>query len=90
MYALTNEISTSAGGPLRITDTVLTGAGQFVIAFKGFPQATYQITKSADLNGPFVPLDIPLSVNTDINGDGQAIIPASEASEAKEFYRVEE
>lgn len=90
MYALTNEVSSPLDSLLQITNTAFTESGQFVLAFKGRPETTYQITKSTTLEGPFLPLDLPLAATTDANGDGQAVIPANEASDAKEFYRIEE
>lgn len=91
LYALSNEVATGALlGQILITDHSLTPTGQFVIAFKARPQTTYTVTKSSSLIGDFAPLDTPLNVTTDINGDGQAIIPGIEASDLKEFYRIEE
>ncbi|MGC6458619.1 MAG: thrombospondin type 3 repeat-containing protein [Akkermansiaceae bacterium] len=90
MYALTNEVSTSVESPLMITNTAITTSGQFVIAFRGKPETSYQVTKSSTLDGAFSPLDLPLFATTDSNGDGQAIVPSSEASDSKEFYRLEE
>lgn len=91
MYALSNEISTGVPlGQILITNRGFTPSGQFAIAFKAKPQTTYQITKSSNLLGDFSPLDNPLSATTDIAGDGQVIIPAQEASDLKEFYRIEE
>ena len=48
------------------------------------------MTKSPDLVAPFVPLDPALTATTNSLGVGQATIPAAEASEAKEFYRIED
>ncbi|YCM43699.1 hypothetical protein V2O64_20550 [Verrucomicrobiaceae bacterium 227] len=91
LYALSNELATGAPlGQILVTNQDIQPDGQFIIAFKARPQTTYQVTKSSDLVGDFAPLNIPVSVTTDINGDGQAVIPASEASEPKEFYRIEE
>jgi hypothetical protein len=91
MYALSNEIASGAPlGQILITNQVLLSDGRFAIAFQGKPQTTYQVTKSANLVGNFLPLDPPLSATTDINGEGQAVISAGETSEAKKFFRIEE
>jgi hypothetical protein len=89
LYGLTNELVTLPS-TLEVTGARRTVSGEFIIDFLGLPETTYQVTKSPDLVTPFVPLTIPLSVTTNVGGVGQAIIPASEASEASEFYRIEE
>ncbi|MGC6466669.1 MAG: hypothetical protein ACON5N_13880 [Akkermansiaceae bacterium] len=88
LYGLTNEVSIGVSG-IKITNTALTPAGQFVIAFQARPSTTYQITKSPDLATPFVALDTPLSVTTDFTGAGQAVIPAAETGDPKYFFRIE-
>jgi len=88
LYGLTNEVSTGSAD-LVITNTLITPAGQFAIGFQGRPSTTYQITKSPDLVTPFVALDTPLSVTTDVTGAGQAVLPVQETSEQKYFFRVE-
>ena len=88
LYGLTNEVSTGSAD-LVITNTLITPAGQFAIGFQGRPSTTYQITKSPDLVTPFVALDTPLSVTTDVTGAGQAVLPVQETSEKKYFFRVE-
>ncbi|MEN8772994.1 MAG: hypothetical protein ABF379_10865 [Akkermansiaceae bacterium] len=91
MYALSNEIASGAPlGQILITNQVFLNDGRFAIGFQAKPQTTYQVTKSSNLIGDFFPLDQPLAVTTDVEGNGQAIIPASETSESKEFYRIEE
>ncbi len=91
MYALSNEVATGVPlGQILITNQVLLDDGRYAIGFKAKSQTTYQITKSSNLMGDFLPLNLPLSVTTDVNGDGQAIIPASETADAKGFYRIEE
>jgi hypothetical protein len=91
LYALSNEIASGAPlGQILITNQVFTANDQYIIAFKAKPQTTYQVTKSSDLAGDFTPLDQPLSVTTDINGDGQAIITAIETAGPKKFFRIEE
>lgn len=92
LYALTNEMTSVApGSNLKITSVSKNSSGEVVIDFTGDASTSYQVTKSADLSESpgFLPLTIPLSVTTDSAGLGQAIVPASEASEAKEFYRIE-
>lgn len=91
LYALSNEIASGAPlGQILITNQVFTANGQYIIAFKAKPQTAYKVTKSSDLAGDFAPLDEPLSVTTDINGDGQAIITAIETTGPKKFFRIEE
>jgi len=92
MYALTNELTGAAPvSNLKVTGIVKNGAGGIVINFTGDPNTSYQVTKSADLSASpgFVPLTLPLIVSTDSAGLGQATVPASEASETREFYRIE-
>ena len=89
MYAMSNEVVVPSG-ELVITHVARSAAGEIVIDFKGAPDTFYKVTKSPDLASPFVPLTAPLSVLTDGTGAGQAIVPASEASEAREFYRMEQ
>ena len=48
------------------------------------------VTRSSDLVGDFEPLDNPLTVTPDNNGEGQTIIPNLKTSDLKEFYRIEE
>ena len=90
LYGLTNE-DLAGGTPasLKVTAVSRNGSGQIVVSFTGAASTSYQVTKSSNLAGAFVPLTIPLTATTDAGGIGQAIIPASEASEAKEFYRIE-
>ena len=91
MYALSNEVATGVPlGQILITNQTLLADGRFAITFKAKPQTTYQVTKSPNLIGSFFPLDSPLSVTTDVAGDGQAIIPAFETTDLTEFYRIEE
>ncbi|MDF1713172.1 MAG: hypothetical protein P1U90_13090 [Akkermansiaceae bacterium] len=91
MYALSNEVATGVPpGEILITNQILLDDGRFAIAFKGKPQTRYQVTKSANLIGNFLALEPALSVTTDVAGEGQAIIPASETTDLKEFYRIEE
>ncbi len=85
-YGLTNEV---VGTPMTILSVTRNPAGSVTISFQGDASTTYQVTKSADIKSGFVPLTIPLSVTTDASGVGQAVVPASEASEAKEFYRIQ-
>jgi hypothetical protein len=89
LYGLTNEV-VGSDVPFRITNVARTGPGDVVIDFIGKANTTYKVTKSADLQSAFVPLAIPLAPVTNGAGVGQAIVPASEATEAREFYRIEE
>ncbi len=91
----TNEEEETAGtspvpatAALEVTSVNFTPGGDFIIQFTGEPGTTYQITKSADLDG-FVPLTPPVTATTDGAGQGGATVPAAEASEDAEFYRVE-
>jgi len=88
MYALTNEVSV-APVPTVITSVTRNGLGEIVISFRGEANTLFAVTKSADLVSPFVALPLPLAPLTDASGVGQAIVPASEASEPAEFYRIE-
>lgn len=91
MYALSNEISTGVPlGQILITNRLFLPDGRFAIGFQAKPLTTYNVTKSSNLVGDFAPLDVPLSVTTDVNGEGQVIIPSPEFSDLKEFYRIEE
>ena len=85
LYGLTNEEV-----PAVITGVGRNGLGDIVIDFTGSPDRAYSVTKSPDLVAPFVPLDPALTATTNSLGVGQATIPAAEASEAKEFYRIED
>ncbi|WP_193214273.1 LamG domain-containing protein [Luteolibacter marinus] len=89
--ALVTDFSEIAGeaAPV-ITSVAFDGSHNLVIDFLGKAITSYDVTKSPDLTTPFGPLTVPQSVMTDISGAGQATIPASEASEAREFYRLEE
>jgi hypothetical protein len=66
------------------------GSGNLVITFIGAPNTTYDVTKSPDLVAPFGPLTTPLTATTDGSGVGQAVVPAAETSDPKEFYRIED
>ena len=89
LYGLTNEVATRQAG-ITISRTLVTQAGQFVIAFQARPSTSYQITKSSNLASPFVALNPPLNVTTDFTGAGQAIIPTSETQDLTKFFRIEE
>ena len=73
---------------LAITNFTRQSSGDYIIDFVGAPFTAYQVTKSPDLTTPFGALTEPLEATTDTNGLGTATVPASEASEAKEFYRL--
>ncbi len=90
LYALTNESLSPPSGELRITGVSRDSGGNFIIDFLGEPETTYEVTKSADLATPFAPLTEPVMPQTNASGVGQATVPASEASEPSEFYRIEE
>jgi len=90
LYGLTNESTTPPGADLVITGVSRDGSGNIVINFRGGASTGYTVTKSPNLTSPFVPLTTPLAVTTNAGGVGQAIVPASEASEGKEFYRIED
>lgn len=88
LYGLTNEVVPGIG-PV-VTAVTRDGSGNFIIDFTGAPNTIYDVTKSPDLTTPFGPLTIPLTATTNVGGIGQATVPASEASESKEFYRIED
>ena len=90
MYGLTNEIVGTPSTELKITSVSRTSTGDIVINFTGVADTEYDVTRSPDLSTAFSPLTTPLTATTNSSGIGQVLIPASEASEAKEFYRLEE
>lgn len=90
LYGLTNEGLSGAPAVLAVTSVVRQGSGAVEINFLGAANTEYQVTKSANLSDTFVPLVPPLTVTTDGSGLGQVTVPAAEASEAREFYRVED
>jgi hypothetical protein len=90
LYALSNEALAAVTTDLRVTGVTRDPAGNLVIDFVGGPNRTYQVKKSPDLATTFGPLTLPLTATTNAGGVGQAIVPASEASEPREFYRIEE
>jgi hypothetical protein len=89
LYGLSNEVAPSAGGELKITSFSPNGVGGYLINFRGAANTTYKVMKSPDLVTPFQPLTIPINVTTDAGGLGSATVPVSEASESREFYRIE-
>jgi hypothetical protein len=90
LYGLTNEVIPEVSTDLLVTGTSRDASNNFIINYKGAASTTYNVTKSPDLLTPFGPLTIPLTTTTDAAGVGQAIIPATETTEAREFYRIEE
>lgn len=90
LYGLTNEIIPEVSTDLIVTGINRDASNNFIINYKGAASTTYNVTKSPDLSTPFGPLTIPLTTTTDAAGVGQAIIPSTETTEAKEFYRIEE
>jgi hypothetical protein len=89
LYGLTNENVGGTPAVFAITSVSRTPSG-IVINFTGAPNTVYDVTKSPNLSTPFGPLTIPLTATTNASGIGQATVPASEASEVKEFYRIED
>ncbi|MBC7979745.1 MAG: hypothetical protein H7Y36_04190 [Armatimonadetes bacterium] len=75
--------------PLLIKSVSRDAVIGFTINFQGAPNTSYKVTKSNNLQNPFQPLTIPLTVMTNSLGEAQAVVPPSEASEASEFYRIE-
>lgn len=90
MYGLTNEVVPPPAGGLAITGVSRDGLGNLVIDFTGLPETTYNVTKSPDLTTAFEALTTPLTATTNVAGVGQAIVPAEETSETREFYRIED
>ena len=88
LYGLTNEVVTPA--ELQIVGVSRDASGAVTIDFQGAANTQYEVTKSPDLTTPFAPLTIPLSATTNAAGVGQAVVPATEASEVREFYRIED
>lgn len=87
LYGLTNEVVPA--NALVVTSVTRDGSGNFIIDFTGEPNTTYNVTKSPDLTTPFGPLTTPLTATTNGAGVGRATVPSSEASETREFYRIE-
>lgn len=90
MYGMTHEVVPPPAGTLAITGVSRDGLGNLVIDFTGLPETTYNVTKSPDLTTTFGPLTTPLTATTNAAGVGQAIVPAEETSETREFYRIED
>lgn len=90
LYGLTNEVAEAPSGVLAVTGVSRLPSGAVIIDFIGSPVTDYKVTKSPDLVVPFGPLTSALTVTTNAAGVGKATVPATEASEAKEFYRIEE
>ncbi|WP_035612217.1 hypothetical protein [Haloferula sp. BvORR071] len=88
LYGLANEVL-SVPASLKITGVTRNAGGDILINFTGAGETQYHVTKSPDLTTPFGPLVPPVNVTTNVAGAGQAIVPASEASERREFYRIE-
>ena len=80
---------TAPVNPLAVTGVSRDATGNVIIDFVGLPSTTYKVARSADLV-TFGPLTTPLYPETNLDGVGRAIVPSTEASEAKEFYRIEE
>ncbi len=89
LYGLTNELTSTPSPEFRITGFTRAPSGEITLDFIGAPSSAFVVTKSPDLVTPFGPLSIPLSVSTNGAGIGQAVIPASETSDDREFYRIE-
>lgn len=83
-------LSSPAASSLAITSFSRQSSGDYIINFVGVRSTIYEVTKSVDLITPFGPLTTPVKVTTDTNGFGTATVPAAEASDAKEFYRIEQ
>ena len=90
LYGLTNEVTSEPSAGLVVTSVSRNQLGNNVINFTGEPNTLYTVTKSPNLAAAFGPLTIPLTATTNASGIGQATVPASEASESKEFYRIED
>lgn len=74
---------------ITITGSLVNASNEFVIDFVGAPSSNYEVKKSTSLSG-FVSLTVPLIETTDASGIGQAIVPASEMSGAKQFFLLED
>lgn len=90
LYGLTNELTSQPAPAMAITGVSRNQLGNIIINFTGEPNTVYNVTKSPNLTTPFGPLTTPLTATTNGSGIGQATVPASEASEAREFYRIED
>ncbi|MBB5351795.1 uncharacterized protein YaaQ [Haloferula luteola] len=91
---ISNEDEETAGTPpivittLEVLSSNFNEQGEFVIEFKGAPATTYQVTHSPTLEA-FEPLDPALSITTDAQGYGTALVPLLEASASEGFFRIE-
>lgn len=74
---------------ILITDAFVNASNEFVIDFVGAPSSNYEVKKSTALSG-FNSLTVPLIESTDAGGIGQAIVPAGEMGEAKQFFLLED
>lgn len=84
---------TGPGNPLgsvQILATAKEASGEFLMLVKGLPSRTYLVEKSVTLSGDWAPLEPEVTVQTDGDGDGLGTIPATQAAEAKAFYRLVE
>lgn len=90
LYGLSNEQIGVVPATLKVRSVSRSAAGEILIDFTGGAARSYRVTKSATPAGPYIALTVPLAVATDAAGAGHVVIPASEASEVREFYRVEE
>ena len=90
LYALTNEVKSTTPANFKITAVSRDASGNVVIDFTAAPNTLYKVTKSPNLVTAFGPLTVPLSSTTNGSGVGQVTVPAAEASEKSEFYRIEE
>jgi hypothetical protein len=88
-FAVTLETDNPVG--LQVREIAFDNSGALIMTFAGKSDTTYEITKSGNLEGgSFAALASPLTVTTNESGVGSATVPASEASEASAYFRLEE
>lgn len=93
LFGLNGFELTGPGNPLgsvQVIATVKQNSGDFLMLVKGLPSRTYKLSKSLTLSGDWAPLDPPVTVTLDEDGEGLATIPAAQATEEKAFFRLEE
>jgi hypothetical protein len=87
-YGLTNEVVGTAPADLKITGVTRATTGALTLTFKGAASTAYKVTKSADLT-TFTALSTPLTFTTDASGAATVVVPATEATATKGFFRIE-
>jgi hypothetical protein len=88
LYGLTNEVVGTTVADLKITGVTRATTGALTLTFKGAASTAYKVTKSTDL-ATFTALSTPLTFTTDASGAATVVVPATETTGTKGFFRVE-